>query len=212
MWVPWTKKCRKRDFFPTTCSRHSTRLFRRGNTHATCIRLCRANSQRDPFLVAWGSLCTTRRRKTKKRILYSCSVVFNSPSKHLPLVSLSEKTWKPARKKGKEDGGAKRSHGKSRRPIKFWFAFWNFPYLFSQRVGLPKPAIGRVGILNRKMRKTGLSSHDTHASLNATLSEGKYARHLLTLVVAWGPLCTTCRRKAKKRTLYLCSIVFDLPP
>ena len=79
-------------------------------------------------------------------------------------------------------------------------------------MGLPKPAIGRVGILNRKMRKTGLSSHDTHASLNATLSEGKYARHLLTLVFAWGPLCTTCRRKAKKRTLYLCSIVFDLPP
>ena len=75
---------------------------------------------------------------------------------------------------------------------------------------MPKFAIGRLGVVDRKMRKRGLSSRDTHASLNATLSEGKYARHLLTLVVAWGPLCTTFRRRAKKRISYLCS-VFNLP-
>ena len=75
---------------------------------------------------------------------------------------------------------------------------------------MPKSAIGRVGVVNRKMRKRGLSSRDTHASLNATLSEGKYARHLQAPVVAWGPLCTTFRRKAKKRISYLCS-VFNLP-
>ena len=117
------EKMRKTRFLPTTCRRHSPRLFRSENTHATCIRLYRAHSQRDFFVVAWGPLCTTCIRKAKKRKLYSCSAVFDSPSKHLPLVSLPEKTGKPARKNGKEDSDTKRSHGKSRRPIEFRLAF-----------------------------------------------------------------------------------------
>ena len=64
----------------------------------TCIRLCRAHSQRDPFVVVLTPLCTTCRRKAKKRTLYLRSVVFNLRSKRPPLVFLPEKTGKPARK------------------------------------------------------------------------------------------------------------------
>ena len=130
-----------------------------------------------------------------------CSLQFavKAPAVRLP----SRKTGKPARKTKRK---TVRAGGHSSFDSRFAVS-----YLFFQKAGLPKSPIGRVGIVNRKRRKRGLSSHDAHASLNASLLEGKYALHFQDLVVSWGPLCTTFRRKAKKRILFSGSLIFNLP-
>ena len=89
----------------------------------TCIRLCRAHSQRDPFVVVLGPLCTTCRRKAKKRTLYLRSVVFNLRSKRPPLVFLPEKTGEPARKTKRKTASQKgqtvRAGGRSSFGLRF---------------------------------------------------------------------------------------------